>query len=111
VLQGELVQVLVGQAAPGQRVHVGGRLADVAPGLAGVQRGCAELASANRLISRSLAVKAPSLNTGWPNRLVVAVVTTRPVWSSALRNAPIRSSRPASVASKAKTSLSWKFTP
>ena len=39
VLEGELIQVLVGQAALGQRVHVGTGLADVAPGLAGGQRG------------------------------------------------------------------------
>jgi hypothetical protein len=38
VLQRELVQVLVGQPAPGQRFGVGVRLADVTPGLAGVQR-------------------------------------------------------------------------
>ena len=56
-------------------------------------------------------MNAPSRNIGWPNRLVVAVVTTRPVSASALRKAPIRSSRSAGVASKAKTSLSWKFTP
>ena len=69
------------------------------------------LASANRRTSRSLAVKPPSLNTGWPNRLVVAVVTTSPVSSSALRNAAIRLSRSASLASNSNTSLSWKFTP
>ena len=38
VLQRELVQVLVGQPALGQRFGVGVRLADVTPGLAGVQR-------------------------------------------------------------------------
>ena len=68
-------------------------------------------ASANRRTSRSFAVNAPSLNIGWPNRFVVAVVTTRPVSSSALRNAEIRASRSAGEASKSNTSLSWKFTP
>jgi hypothetical protein len=58
-----------------------------------------------------LAVNAPSLNIGWPKRLVVAVVTTTPVSSSALRNAAIRISRSAGGASKPNTSLSWKFTP
>ena len=68
-------------------------------------------ARANRRTSRSFAVNAPSLNIGWPNRFVVAVVTTRPVSSSALRNAEIRCSRSAGEASKSNTSLSWKFTP
>ena len=69
------------------------------------------LASANRRTSRSLAVNAPSLNIGWPNRLVVAVVTTSPVSSSALRKAAIDASRSVPEASKPNTSLSWKFTP
>ena len=69
------------------------------------------LASANRRTARSFAVNAPSLKIGWPNRFVVAVVTTSPVSSSALRNAAIFSSRSAFVASKSNTSLSWKFTP
>ena len=69
------------------------------------------MASANRRTSRSFAVNAPSLNTGWPNRFVVAVVTTRPVSSSALRNAEILSSRSAAEAAKSNTSLSWKLTP
>ena len=46
VLERELVQVLVGQAPLGQRVHVGARLADVAPGLTGVERRRAELVHA-----------------------------------------------------------------
>ena len=46
VLKRELVQVLVGQPALGQRVHVGAGLAYVAPGLAGVQRRRAELVHA-----------------------------------------------------------------
>src|SRR6202012_5856854 len=62
-------------------------------------------------MSRSLAVNAPSLNIGWPNRFVVAVVTLVPVSSSALRNAAISSSRSVVDASNGKTSLSWKFTP
>jgi len=44
-------------------------------------------------------------------QFVVAVVTTSPVSVSALRNAPMRSSRSAGVASNPKTSLSWKLTP
>src|ERR1700744_587481 len=62
-------------------------------------------------MSRSLAVNAPSLNIGWPNRFVVAVVTLVPVSSSALRNAAISSSRSVFDASNGNTSLSWKFTP
>ena len=69
------------------------------------------LASANRRTSRSAAVNAPSLKIGWPNRLVVAVVTTTPVSSSARRKSPIFRSRSASDASNGNTSLSWKFTP
>src|SRR5215469_9646646 len=53
------------------------------------------LASANRRTSRSLAVNAPSLNIGCENRLVVAVVTTRPVSASARRKSAIRRSRSA----------------
>ena len=82
-----------------------------APSSAARSRFRITLASAKRLTSRSFAVNAPSLNIGWPNRFVVAVVTTSPVSASALRNAPMRSSRSAGVASKANTSLSWKLTP
>jgi hypothetical protein len=78
----------------------------LAPSSAARSRFRITLASANRRTSRSLAVNAPSLNIGWPNRFVVAVVTTMPVSDSALRSAPIRSSRSAGVASKANTSLS-----
>jgi hypothetical protein len=56
-------------------------------------------------------VNPPSRNIGCENRFVVAVVTTRPVSSSAVRNAAIRSDRSASLAAKSNTSLSWKFTP
>ena len=66
---------------------------------------------ANLRTSLSLAVNPPSRNIGCENRFVVAVVTTRPVSSRAARNAAIRLSRSASVASKSNTSLSWKFTP
>ena len=69
------------------------------------------LASANRRTSRLLAVNAPSLNIAWLNRLVVAVVTTRPVSASAWRKSAIRLSRSAGLASKPNTSLSWKLTP
>ena len=69
------------------------------------------LAMANWRTSRSLAAKPPSRNIGCENRFVVAVVTTRPVSSSAVRNAPTRSARSASEAQKSNTSLSWKFTP
>ena len=69
------------------------------------------LASANRRTSRSLAVNAPSLNIGWPNRLVVAVVTTRPVSASALRNVADPLVPLLGVASNSNTSLSWKLTP
>ena len=47
VLQGDLIQVLVGQPALGQRFGVGAWLAHVAPGLAGVQRRRAELITRN----------------------------------------------------------------
>src|ERR1035441_6008665 len=43
VLEGELVEVLVGQAALGQRLDVGGGFAYVAPGLARRQRRDGEL--------------------------------------------------------------------
>ena len=56
-------------------------------------------------------MNAPSLKIGCENRFVVAVVTTRPVSSSALRNAAIRSSRSTLLSSNPNTSLSWKFTP
>ncbi len=69
------------------------------------------LARAKRRTSRLLAVNAPSLNIGCENKLVVAVVTTRPVSSSARRKSAIFLSRSVSLASKSNTSLSWKFTP
>ena len=69
------------------------------------------LASAKRRTSRSAAVNAPSLKMGWPNRLVVAVVTTSPVSSSARRKSPILRSRSPWLSSNPNTSLSWKFTP
>ena len=69
------------------------------------------LASANRRTSRSFAVNAPSLKTGWLNRFVVAVVTTRPVSARACLKSVIRLPRSVSLASKSNTSLSWKLTP
>ena len=51
------------------------------------------LRSAYRRTERSLLVKPPSLNTGWVNRLVVTIGTTRPVSSSAARNRLMWSSR------------------
>ena len=56
-------------------------------------------------------MNAPSLNTGWENRLVVAVVTTRPVSASALRNRSRILWRSASSLPKGTTSLSWKLMP
>ena len=69
------------------------------------------LRSAKRRTSRSLAVKAPSLNTGWVNRLVVAIGTFRPVSSSALRNRVMCSARAASSDPNGMRSSSWKVTP
>ena len=66
------------------------------------------LRRAYRRMSRSLEVNAPSLNTGWVNRLVVAIGTIMPVSSSALRNAATARSRSGSTASR---SSSWKVTP
>ena len=43
------------------------------------------LRSANRRTARSLLVNPPSLNTGWVNRFVVIIGTTRPVSFSAAR--------------------------
>ena len=62
-------------------------------------------------MSRSLAVNAPSLNTGWVNRFVVAIGTTNPVAESALRNASIRLDRSESFEPNGIRSSSWKLTP
>src|SRR4051794_15737096 len=65
------------------------------------------LARAKRRTSRSLAVSPPSLNTGWPNRLVVAISTPRPVSARALVK---RSSSDCRVDSSGTRSSSWKVT-
>jgi len=44
------------------------------------------LRSANRRTARLLLVNPPSLNTGWVNRFVVIIGTTRPVSFSAAVN-------------------------
>src|SRR3954469_20063579 len=65
------------------------------------------LAIAYRRTVRSLAVSPPSLNTGAPNRFVVAISTPRPVSASAF----LKRSRVASrVASSGTRSSSWKVT-
>ncbi len=70
------------------------------------------LRSAYRRTSRSLLVKPPSLNTGWVNRLVVTIGTTRPVSSRALRNrVDVRRAGSASSAPNGIRSSSWKVTP
>src|SRR3954464_15336264 len=65
------------------------------------------LARAYRRTSRSLAVRPPSLNTGCPKRLVVAISTASPVSASALVN---RSRVAWRVASSGTRSSSWKGT-
>ena len=64
-------------------------------------------ASAYRRTSRSLAVRPPSLKTGWLNRFVVAISTTTPVSASALVN---RSSTCWRRLSSGTRSSSWKDT-
>ena len=74
VLEGQLVEVLAGQAPMGQRVDVGARLADVAPSLAWVQRRRIELvhaAACRRRASRERghgaqgAARANQPGAGW----------------------------------------------
>ena len=72
VLQRELVQVLVGQPALGQRFGVGVRLADVAPGLAGVQRRRAELVHARGVQGRGYLRVGPERAHLGPQDQVVA---------------------------------------
>ena len=67
--------------------------------------------SANRRTSRLLEVKPPSLNTGWVNRLVVAVVTTRPVSARDFFSPSRIFSRSASPVPNGTTSSSWKLMP
>jgi hypothetical protein len=70
------------------------------------------LRTAKRRTSGSLAVKAPSLNTGRENRFVVAIGTFMPVSSSAVRNRFTTASRSAGADEPGGTrSSSWKFTP
>ncbi len=69
------------------------------------------LRSANRRMSRSLLVSAPALKTGWLKRLVVAVVTARPVSASPFLNRSMIASRVASSLPNGITSSSWKLTP
>src|SRR6266511_1172979 len=72
---------------------------------------CSVLRIAYRRMSRSFEVNAPSLNTGWLNRLVVAIGTTRPVSSSAARNRLTRRSRSAASEPNGIRSSSWNDTP
>src|SRR3954452_14292693 len=66
---------------------------------------------AARRTLRSFDVKAPSLNAAWPNRLVVAMPTPRPVSSSAaLKRATMRS-RSAGETPHGIRSSSWRLTP
>ena len=69
------------------------------------------LRTANRRTSGSLAVNAPSLNTGRENRFVVAIGTFMPVSSRAVRNRLRIASRSAGVDPKGTRSSSWKLTP
>ena len=69
------------------------------------------LRKAKRRTLRSLAVKAPSLNTGWEKRLVVIISTTMPVSSRAARKRLIAASRAPSSDPKGIKSSSWKVTP
>ena len=69
------------------------------------------LATAYRRTCGSLAVNAPSLNTGWLKRLVVAIGTFMPVSSRALRKRFRMASRSVADAPKGTRSSSWKFTP
>src|SRR3954469_21684063 len=62
-------------------------------------------AIAYRRTARSLAVKPPSLKTGAPKRLVVAISTPMPVSARAFAN---RSRVAARVASSGTRSSSWK---
>src|SRR4051812_39212012 len=90
---------------PPQKTYV------LAPSSAARSRLRITLRSANRRTPRSLAVKPPSLKTGWVNRLVVAMGTTRPVSSSALRNRVTIRSRSSSSLPNGIRSSSWKVTP
>ena len=66
---------------------------------------------AKRRMSRLLLVNPPALKTGWLNRLVVAVVTTRPVSARPCLKRAMILSRVASSLPNGITSSSWKFTP
>ena len=69
------------------------------------------LRSAKRRTSRSLLVKAPSLNTGWVNRLVVAIGTFIPVAASAFLKRSTCLRRALSSLPNGIRSSSWKVTP
>jgi hypothetical protein len=62
-------------------------------------------------MSRLLLLKAPALKIGCEKRLVVAVVTTRPVSARPFLNRSMILSRVASSLPNGMTSSSWKFTP
>ena len=66
---------------------------------------------AQRRTAGSFAVNAPSLNTGFEKRLVVAIGTLMPVLSSARRNRFRICSRSAGVDPGGTRSSSWKLTP
>ena len=61
--------------------------------------------------SALLLVKAPSLKTGWPNRLVVAMGTTMPASFRAPLNSFTMRSHSAALEPNGTRSLSWKLTP
>ena len=71
----------------------------------------ASCAIAYRRTAGSLAVNAPSLNTGFENRFVVAIGTFMPVSSSARRNRFRICSRSAADEPGGTRSSSWKLTP
>ena len=69
------------------------------------------LAIDHRRTAGSFAVNAPSLNTGFENRFVVAIGTLSPVASSARRNRFKICSRSAADEPGGTRSSSWKLTP
>ena len=66
---------------------------------------------AYRRTLRSLLVNPPSLNTGSPNRFVVAIGTTSPVSSSAPRNSRTTFARSSGLLPGGIRSSSWKVMP
>ena len=69
------------------------------------------LRRAYRRTVRSLLVKAPSLKTGSPNRLVVTIGTTIPVSSRAFLNSLMILSRSVLLLPAGTRSSSWKVMP